>query len=120
MTLIALDIKVDGDEEVVLTPHYTIVRVRRITGYLSNVKNFNAAKKRRTVGSCQTFSFLAYFGRLIFFFLFFCIVHASLAPDQRTPNLGSLGQRAYFFALFNCFKFHYNFLLENKQIMFDI
>ena len=45
MTLIALDIKVDGDE-VILTPHYdTIVRVRRITGYLSNVKNFNAAKK---------------------------------------------------------------------------
>ena len=45
MTLIALDIRVDGDE-VILTPHYnTIVRVRRITGYLSNVKNFNSAKK---------------------------------------------------------------------------
>lgn len=45
MTLISLNIKVDGDE-VILTPHYdTIVRVRRITGYLSNVKNFNAAKK---------------------------------------------------------------------------
>ena len=44
-TLIALDITLDGDD-VILTPHYdTVVRVRRITGYLSNVKNFNAAKK---------------------------------------------------------------------------
>ena len=44
-TLLALDIKIK-DDDVLLTPHYdTIVRVRRITGYLSNVKNFNAAKK---------------------------------------------------------------------------
>ena len=40
-----LDIDIDG-EDVNLRPHYdTIVRVRRITGYLSNVNNFNAAKK---------------------------------------------------------------------------
>ena len=40
-----LDIDIDG-EDVNLKPHYdTIVRVRRITGYLSNVNNFNAAKK---------------------------------------------------------------------------
>jgi hypothetical protein len=45
MTMLALDIEIAGDD-VVLTPHYnTIVRVRRITGYLSNVKNFNSAKK---------------------------------------------------------------------------
>ena len=43
--LVELDIKIK-DDDVLLTPHYdTIVRVRRITGYLSNVKNFNAAKK---------------------------------------------------------------------------
>ena len=41
-----LDIDIDG-EEVDLRPHYdTIVRLRRITGYLSNVNNFNAAKKQ--------------------------------------------------------------------------
>lgn len=46
LTMLALDIEIDGDE-VTLTPHYnTIVRVRRITGYLSNVKNFNAAKQK--------------------------------------------------------------------------
>ena len=45
LTLIGLDIKIKNDD-VVLTPHYdTIVRVRRITGYLSNVNNFNSAKK---------------------------------------------------------------------------
>lgn len=43
--LVELDIKIK-DDDVLLTPHYdTIVRVRRITGYLSNVNNFNAAKK---------------------------------------------------------------------------
>lgn len=43
--LVELDIKIK-DDDVLLTPHYdTIVRVRRITGYLSNVKNFNAAKR---------------------------------------------------------------------------
>lgn len=44
--LVELDIKII-DDDVLLTPHYdTIVRVRRITGYLSNVKNFNAAKRQ--------------------------------------------------------------------------
>ena len=43
--LVELDIKIK-DDDVLLTPHYdTIIRVRRITGYLSNVKNFNAAKQ---------------------------------------------------------------------------
>ena len=43
--LVKLDVKIK-DDDVILTPHYdTIVRVRRITGYLSNVNNFNAAKK---------------------------------------------------------------------------
>ena len=43
--LVELDIKIK-DDDVILTPHYdTIVRVRRITGYLSNVNNFNSAKK---------------------------------------------------------------------------
>ena len=43
--LVELDIIIEGDQ-VNLKPHYdTIVRVRRITGYLSNVNNFNAAKK---------------------------------------------------------------------------
>ena len=43
--LVELDVKIK-DDDVVLTPHYdTIVRVRRITGYLSNVNNFNSAKK---------------------------------------------------------------------------
>ena len=43
--LVELDITIEGDD-VNLKPHYdTIVRVRRITGYLSNVKNFNAAKR---------------------------------------------------------------------------
>lgn len=46
LTMLALDIEIDGDE-VTLTPHYdTVVRVRRITGYLSNVKNFNSAKQK--------------------------------------------------------------------------
>lgn len=43
--LVELEIKLD-DGEVELHPHYnTVKRVRRITGYLSNVENFNAAKK---------------------------------------------------------------------------
>ena len=42
--LLTLDIGLDG-QEVTLLPRYdTIVRYRRITGYISNVKNFNPAK----------------------------------------------------------------------------
>lgn len=41
----ALDLSIEGNE-VLLRPHYnTINRVRRITGYLSTIKNFNDAKK---------------------------------------------------------------------------
>jgi ribonucleoside-triphosphate reductase len=40
-----LDIDLDG-EDVVLKPHYdSIVRVRRITGYLSTLPRFNDAKR---------------------------------------------------------------------------
>ena len=45
MTLIALDIEIAGDD-VVLTPHYdTVVRLRRITGYLSTLPRFGDSKK---------------------------------------------------------------------------
>lgn len=45
-TLLAMDIDLDGDS-VVIQPHYdTIVRVRRITGYLSTLPRFNDAKKQ--------------------------------------------------------------------------
>lgn len=43
--LVELAIKLDGDE-IVLEPHYdSVVRVRRITGYLSTLPRFNDAKK---------------------------------------------------------------------------
>lgn len=43
--LIQLDIKIDG-AEVVLEPHYdSVIRVRRITGYLSTINRFNDAKR---------------------------------------------------------------------------
>lgn len=43
--LVELGIKLDGDS-VLLEPHYdSIVRVRRITGYLSTIPRFNDAKK---------------------------------------------------------------------------
>ncbi|MEG0798588.1 MAG: anaerobic ribonucleoside-triphosphate reductase [Acidaminococcaceae bacterium] len=45
-TLLAVDLAVDGTD-VVITPHYdSIVRVRRITGYLSTLPRFNDAKKK--------------------------------------------------------------------------
>jgi len=44
-TLLALDIEIAGDD-VVLTPHYdTVVRLRRITGYLSTLPRFGDSKK---------------------------------------------------------------------------
>lgn len=45
--LTELKIQLNSDaDEVILTPHYdTINRVRRITGYLSNLPNFNDAKR---------------------------------------------------------------------------
>lgn len=39
-----LHIKIDGDEVLLLPKFYSVIRLRRITGYLSNVKNFNQAK----------------------------------------------------------------------------
>jgi anaerobic ribonucleoside-triphosphate reductase activating protein len=43
--LVEMEIGVDGDE-VRLEPHYaSVVRVRRITGYLSTIPRFNDAKK---------------------------------------------------------------------------
>ncbi len=43
--LAELEIKLAGNE-VVLAPHYdSIVRIRRITGYLSTISKFNDAKK---------------------------------------------------------------------------
>ncbi|MDR2006732.1 MAG: hypothetical protein LBP78_05760 [Acidaminococcales bacterium] len=43
--LVELEIGIDGDE-VRLEPHYaSVVRVRRITGYLSTIPRFNDAKK---------------------------------------------------------------------------
>ena len=44
-TLLSMDIDLDGND-VILKPHYdSIVRVRRITGYLSTLPRFNDAKK---------------------------------------------------------------------------
>ena len=46
--LAELDISLEGDQ-VRLEPHYdSIVRVRRITGYLSTMPRFNQAKKEET------------------------------------------------------------------------
>jgi anaerobic ribonucleoside-triphosphate reductase activating protein len=43
--LVELAIKAQGDE-VLLEPHYdSVVRVRRITGYLSTIPRFNDAKR---------------------------------------------------------------------------
>ncbi len=43
--LLEMGIKLDGND-VLLAPHYdSIVRVRRITGYLSTIPRFNDAKK---------------------------------------------------------------------------
>ena len=45
LRLSRLDIVIDG-AEAVLCPHYdTVRRVRRVTGYLSALDNFTAAKK---------------------------------------------------------------------------
>jgi len=45
-TLLSMDLELEG-EEVVIKPHYdSIVRVRRITGYLSTLPRFNDAKKQ--------------------------------------------------------------------------
>ena len=45
-TLLSLELGLDGND-VVVKPHYdTIVRVRRITGYLSTLPRFNDAKKK--------------------------------------------------------------------------
>ncbi|MFA7067766.1 MAG: anaerobic ribonucleoside-triphosphate reductase [Acidaminococcaceae bacterium] len=45
-TLLSMDLELDGDD-VVIKPHYdSIVRVRRITGYLSTLPRFNDAKKQ--------------------------------------------------------------------------
>lgn len=55
LTMIALDISIDGDE-VTLTPHYnTIVRVRRITGYLSNLTRFGDSKRSEAHDRVQHF-----------------------------------------------------------------
>ncbi len=43
--LVELSINIDGDD-VLLSPHYdSIIRVRRITGYLSTIPRFNDAKR---------------------------------------------------------------------------
>ena len=43
--LIELELELDGDFVITKPKHNTIKRVRRITGYLSDVNNFNPAKK---------------------------------------------------------------------------
>lgn len=59
--LVELDIKIK-DDDVLLTPHYdTVIRVRRITGYLSNVKNFNNAKKMKRLICLCTLLILSLF-----------------------------------------------------------
>ena len=43
--LLAVDIELEG-EQVLIAPHYdTVVRLRRITGYLSDLSKFNEAKR---------------------------------------------------------------------------
>lgn len=42
--MIKLSLTIEGDEVIVAPKYATIQRVRRITGYLSNLNNFNAAK----------------------------------------------------------------------------
>ena len=45
LELISVDLEIDG-AEVVIKPHYkTIKRYRRITGYISELNNFNSAKQ---------------------------------------------------------------------------
>ena len=39
-----LEIKIIGDDVFLLPKFHSIVRLRRITGYLSNIQNFNQAK----------------------------------------------------------------------------
>lgn len=48
-TLLAVDLALD-DNDVLVKPHYdSIVRVRRITGYLSTLPRFNDAKKKEVL-----------------------------------------------------------------------
>lgn len=43
--LLAVDIELEGSQ-VLISPHYdTVVRLRRITGYLSDLNKFNEAKR---------------------------------------------------------------------------
>lgn len=45
-TLVAIDLLLEGND-VLVKPHYdSVVRVRRITGYLSTLPRFNDAKKK--------------------------------------------------------------------------
>ena len=43
--LVELELALDGDYVVIKPRYNTISRIRRITGYLSEVNNFNHAKK---------------------------------------------------------------------------
>lgn len=43
--LVELELVLDGDYVVIKPKYNTISRIRRITGYLSEVNNFNHAKK---------------------------------------------------------------------------
>ena len=43
--LVELELALDGDYVVIKPKYNTISRIRRITGYLSEVDNFNPAKK---------------------------------------------------------------------------
>lgn len=44
--LLSVDLNVKGDN-IIVNPHYdSVVRVRRITGYLSTLPRFNDAKKK--------------------------------------------------------------------------
>ena len=48
-TLLSVDLSLTGDD-VLVKPHYaSIVRVRRITGYLSTLPRFNDAKKKEVM-----------------------------------------------------------------------
>ncbi|NLH46287.1 MAG: hypothetical protein GX451_09215, partial [Acholeplasmataceae bacterium] len=45
-TLLSVDLSLEGND-ILVKPHYdSIVRVRRITGYLSTLPRFNDAKKK--------------------------------------------------------------------------